>query len=128
MCIFLLRFYMRGEGMKRYIYYCPKCGFLGSAAHESLEEVQACNQCGTSMYNTKIEKAIWDGYTKEEKHALKAKFEADTKQSSLYKKGVDFERLMAVMTLQSHYLEVLMYIGLVGVALLILILCKMIQV
>nr|WP_302600348.1 hypothetical protein [uncultured Cellulosilyticum sp.] len=112
--------------MKRYIYYCPKCGFLGSAVHENEEELQLCSECSTSMYNTKIEKEMWDGYTKEEKHALKIKFDEAIKKSHFYRTGIDFERMMNELEIQTHHLEVIMYVGLVVIALLILILCKMI--
>jgi transcription initiation factor IIE alpha subunit len=45
--------------MERYLYFCPKCNFLGSTEHESPNELQKCSQCKSIMKK-------YTGMTKEE--------------------------------------------------------------
>ena len=57
--------------MRRYIYFCPGCSFLGSAEHENPNELQECSQCKSIMKYAGITKDEWDTKTKEEKEVIK---------------------------------------------------------
>lgn len=63
--------------MTRYLYFCPKCYFLGSAEHKDPRDYQKCDECKGAMIYTGLIKAEWDQKSPEEKEQIKSKLKSD---------------------------------------------------
>jgi DNA-directed RNA polymerase subunit M/transcription elongation factor TFIIS len=59
------------------MYYCNKCGFLGSAEHKKPGDKQVCGNCYTNMRPMKMDNIIWNNKTEEEKESIKEKLYQD---------------------------------------------------
>lgn len=64
----------------KYLYFCKKCYFFGSAEHTHPEDKQICPQCGSDMNYMGINKEEWDANPPQEKDRIKAEFIAAAQQ------------------------------------------------
>ncbi len=70
------------EVKNKYLYYCLRCGFLGSAEHDNPNEYQECSECKNAMTFTGLTKDEWASKTKEEKDILKSEFKEKLEDKS----------------------------------------------
>lgn len=82
--------------MKKYLYFCPKCHFLGSAEHEDPNEYQQCLECKSGMIYTGIAKTEWDTKSKEEKEAFKESLKEKAKSISM--SNIDSDATVRILT------------------------------
>ncbi len=58
----------------RYIYYCEKCGFVGSAEAKNPKDASNCSQCGNRLVYTGLTRDEYVPKTQNEKDELKIKW------------------------------------------------------
>ena len=63
----------------RYMYYCVKCGFLGSDEGDNV--VNQCPECRHILHSTHIPKDLWQKKNNQEKERLKREWEQAAEES-----------------------------------------------
>jgi ribosomal protein S27AE len=70
--------------MERYMYYCNKCGFIGSAEHKEPTERQVCGNCHSDMKSLLMTSSQWHEMSAEDKEQMKDRLLNDAKTTNEY--------------------------------------------
>lgn len=88
----------------RYIFYCEKCGYVGSDEEFKKDNPVKCPDCGMKLVYSNIPQDIWRSKTNEEKNQLKSEWAKKAyRYGSLSKESLDIRNKCIDHMLTSGY-------------------------